>query len=89
MPLINKLCMKTPESLLFQNPVDIKTIPTYTDIISKPIDLGTIKDKLTNGVYTNPYELVDDVRQMFTNAWTFNKKNTKVYEYSTKVRFMI
>lgn len=89
MPLINKLFTKIPESLLFQKPVDTSAIPNYMKKISKPIDLGTIKDKLTNGVYIDPYELVDDTRQMFTNAWTFNKKNTKVFEYSTKVRLKI
>ena len=31
------------------------------------------------------WAMVDDVWQMFENAWTFNRRGTKVYKYCTKV----
>jgi len=57
----------------------------YYDIIKTPMDLGTIKNKLDTGAYTNPWEYCDDVWLMFDNAWLYNKKNSRVYKWCSKV----
>lgn len=57
----------------------------YFDIIKMPMDLSTIRDKLDNGHYKNPWEFCDDMWLMFDNAWLYNRKNSKVYKYCTKV----
>ena len=49
------------------------------------MDLSTIKEKLEMGEYMNPWEFCDDVWLMFDNAWLYNRKNSKVYKYCTKV----
>lgn len=40
----------SPDSVEFRNPVDYKALNLhdYTDIIKKPIDLGTVSYKLNN-----------------------------------------
>jgi len=77
-----------PESIPFRTPVDPYTlgIPDYFYIIQKPIDMGTIEEKLRKGEYTDPWEYVDDVWLMFDNAWLYNRKTSQVYRYCTKVR---
>lgn len=47
------------------------------------MDLSTIKKKLDNGDYKDPWEYCDDVRLMFHNAWLYNKKSTRVYKSCT------
>lgn len=87
MPTLEKLVRQDPESVPFRQPVDATAlgIPDYFDIVTKPIDLGTIKMKLDRGSYKDPWEYVDDVWLMFDNAWLYNRKNSRVYRYCTKV----
>ena len=60
-------------------------IPDYFKIIKTRMGLYTIKKKLDEGTYTEPWEFVDDVWQMFENAWTYNRKQSRVYKYCSKV----
>lgn len=87
MPTLEKLFRQDPESLPFRQPVDAQAlgIPDYFDIVRNPIDLSTIKMKLDRGEYRDPWEYVDDVWLMFDNAWLYNRKNSRVYRYCTKV----
>lgn len=85
LPSLEELFAQTPESILFQTPVNLQAVPKYKDVISNPIDLGAIKGKLLSGVYDEPWKYLDDVRLMFDNAWLFNKKDTIIYGYCTKV----
>ena len=49
---------------LFQN---------YYDIITNPMDLGSIKKRLENNYYINAQECIDDVNLILRNCYTFNK----------------
>ena len=86
-PPLMKMYNQDPESVPFRNPVDpqVLGIPDYFDIIKKPMDMSTIKKKLDAGTYDDPWQFVDDVWLMFDNAWVYNKKNSRVYKYCTKV----
>ncbi|XP_060531445.1 CREB-binding protein isoform X3 [Cylas formicarius] len=87
MPILEKLYRHEPESIPFRQPVDPQSlgIPDYFDIVKKPMDLSTIKRKLDIGQYQDPWEYVDDVWQMFDNAWLYNRKTSRVYRYCTKL----
>lgn len=87
MPTLEKLFRQDPESLPFRQPVDpqVLCIPDYFDIVTKPMDLSTIKMKLDRGDYSDPWEYVDDVWLMFDNAWLYNRKTSRVYRYCTKL----
>lgn len=76
---------KQPESTIFQKPVDLQAVPRYIDIIKTPIDLGTIKKNILYDAYVEPWQYINDIRLMFNNACTFNKKNTLVHIYATQV----
>jgi hypothetical protein len=73
--LVEKI-RKNPKSEHFRAPVDpIKLkIPDYLKIISKPMDLGTVLKKLRSKppAYTQPQEVAEDVRQIWTNCRTYN-----------------
>lgn len=91
MPTFTKLYNQSPESLPFRLPVDPQGlgVPDYFEVIKKPIDLSTIKKKLDKCSYTDPWQYVDDVWLMFQNAWLYNRKISKVYQYCSKVRYLI
>lgn len=59
---------------MFYEPVDpVKfNIPDYFDIIKKPMDLGTIKQNLTNNNYTSFKDFIDDINLMFDNCILYN-----------------
>ncbi len=57
----------------------------YFDIVKNPIDLSTIKRKLDTGQYQEPWQYVDDIWQMFNNAWLYNRKTSRVYKYCSKL----
>lgn len=91
MPTLEKLIRQDPESLPFRHPVDPQAlgIPDYFEIVKKPMDLSTIRNKLMSGKYTDPWEYVDDVWLMFDNAWLYNRKTSRVYRYCTKVNSLL
>jgi hypothetical protein len=67
--------------LLFREPVDpvLYGIPDYFDVIKNPMDLGTVKKKLTNSQYANLDEFAADVRLTFSNAMTYNPPGNQVH----------
>ena len=86
-PPLMKMYNCDPEAAPFRIPVDpiALGIPDYFDIIKNPMDMSAIKTKLDNGDYKDPWQFVDDVWLMFENAWTYNRKTSKVYKYCNKL----
>ncbi|PIN02476.1 hypothetical protein CDL12_25010 [Handroanthus impetiginosus] len=78
--LLKKL-MSQQFAWVFNTPVDVVklNIPDYFDVIKNPMDLGTIKSKLTAGKYSSPLDFLADVRLTFTNAKTYNPPGTDVH----------
>ncbi|KAJ5662741.1 hypothetical protein N7462_011667 [Penicillium macrosclerotiorum] len=68
-------------ALPFYYPVDpvALNIPTYHSVIKKPMDLSTIKSKLTTGQYENSKEFEVDIRLMFKNCYRFNLPGDPTY----------
>ncbi|RZS22842.1 hypothetical protein BHM03_00055668 [Ensete ventricosum] len=78
--LLKKL-MSHQFAWVFDHPMDaVKlNIPDYHTIIKHPMDLGTIKSKLTSGAYSSPWGFASDVRLTFKNAMTYNPPNDDVH----------
>ena len=87
LPTVEKMWDQEPEASPFRTPVDPTAlgIPDYFDIIKKPMDMSQIKRKLDVGNYSDPWQFVTDVYLMFENAWTYNRKTSRVYRYCSKV----
>eukprot|EP00850_Spirogloea_muscicola_P014315 SM000102S09173 [mRNA] locus=s102:40613:44744:+ [translate_table: standard] len=61
---------------VFSEPVDVEVVPDYYDVISSPMDFGTIRKKLLRGTYTTWELFMVDVDLICTNAMTYNKPDT-------------
>ncbi|XP_061888172.1 bromodomain-containing protein 2-like isoform X2 [Entelurus aequoreus] len=59
----------------FYNPVDAVALqlPDYHTVITNPMDLGTIKQRLENNYYWSASECLQDFNTMFTNCYVYNK----------------
>jgi len=49
------------------------------------MDLGTIEKKLRNNTYTNPNQFLSDVRKIWSNAFTYNPRNSPVYSMTLEM----
>lgn len=87
-PILKKQCegllkklMTHPHGWVFNKPVDVVVlkIPDYFNVIKNPMDLGTIKEKLSSGKYSSLLEFVADVRLTFANAMTYNPPGNDVH----------
>ena len=67
---------------VFATPVDPVQLGMdgYFDIIEKPMDLGTIGEKLDQGSYHSLDEFRSDVHHTFENAMKYNEEQTVVHE---------
>jgi Bromodomain/Bromodomain extra-terminal - transcription regulation len=66
---------------VFNTPVDVVklNIPDYFQVIKHPMDLGTVKEKLSSGSYMTPSGFASDVRLTFFNAMTYNPSGNDVH----------
>ncbi|ORZ15810.1 hypothetical protein BCR42DRAFT_415941 [Absidia repens] len=63
-----------PESIAFHYPLDVVmlNIPTYLDIIKRPMDLTTVGENLDKGNIKTIWDFERDIRQIFWNCFRFN-----------------
>ncbi|KAF7838199.1 transcription factor GTE10-like [Senna tora] len=66
---------------VFNAPVDVVklNIPDYFTVIKEPMDLGTVKSRITSGEYSSPLDFAADVRLTFSNAMTYNPPGNDVH----------
>ncbi|KAJ3386813.1 hypothetical protein HDU84_001260 [Entophlyctis sp. JEL0112] len=76
------------DATIFLQPVDpvLLNIPTYFDIIKRPMDISTIQKKLDTGAYSSAHGFIDDVNLMFQNCWDFNGRDSIVGKMATNLQ---
>ncbi|KAF1924731.1 Bromodomain-containing protein [Didymella exigua CBS 183.55] len=79
---------KIKVSLAFKDPVDpvVLNIPSYTEIVTKPMDLSTMEGKLKANKYTYVKEFMEDLDQMIENSELFNNKQHPVTQAGYNLR---
>ena len=79
--LLLKRLMSHQYAWVFKTPVDVVklNLPDYFTIIKRPMDLGTVKNKLASGEYAGPLEFADDVKLTFSNAMDYNPSGNDVH----------
>eukprot|EP00047_Mylnosiga_fluctuans_P001870 m.222246 g.222246 ORF g.222246 m.222246 type:complete len:844 (-) comp10732_c0_seq1:3505-6036(-) len=72
----------------FYKPVDVDALGLhdYHTIIKKPMDLGTVRDKLEKGLYKSGAEFASDVRMIFTNCYKYNAAGHDVVTMCKKLQ---
>lgn len=65
-------------SKMFAQPVDPvrDNVPNYFDIVKKPMDLGTVREKLMNNQYNSVAEWKEDMDLIWKNSLQVNPKGT-------------
>ena len=79
---ILKKLMGHEDGWIFNEPVDAAHLglSDYHSVIKKPMDLGTIKNKLDKKQYKSLSEFSDDVMLTFNNAMTYNPQGNDVHQ---------
>ncbi|CCD65251.2 Bromodomain adjacent to zinc finger domain protein 2 [Caenorhabditis elegans] len=65
-------------ALPFLEPVNPKLVPGYKMIISKPMDLKTIRQKNEKLIYETPEDFAEDIELMFANCRQFNIDHSEI-----------
>ena len=61
-------------------------LPDYFQVITNPMDLGTIKKRLENGCYHAMEEFESDVNLVFDNAMLYNAEGSVVYNMAQEMK---
>ena len=48
-----------PSAPIFDRPVDGRMVPDYYVVIKKPMDVGTVKQRLQEGYYSTPQQFAE------------------------------
>ncbi|KAF1793149.1 P-type ATPase, cytoplasmic domain N [Phytophthora cactorum] len=76
---IMDMLLRNELALAFSAPVNVNDVPGYADLIRNPIDLGTIKFRLSRGFYDQRFELlVHDVNLVWEICFTFNRLDADI-----------
>ena len=67
-------------AFIFHEPVNVEAlnIPDYYTIVRRPMDFGTIKQKLKDQRYQNISEFIDDMELVFYNCKLYNGETSQV-----------
>ncbi|OJD18785.1 hypothetical protein AJ78_01192 [Emergomyces pasteurianus Ep9510] len=69
----------------FLYPVDKDEVPDYYNVITSPMDLSTVEEKLERDDYAAPKELVHDLKLIFSNCRQYNDATTVYAKCAVKL----
>lgn len=69
----------------FLNPVNRDEVPDYYNVITSPMDLSTIEEKLEKDQYSAPRGLVADLELIFSNCKKYNDATTVYTKCAVKL----
>jgi len=74
-----------PYILPFRSPVNAKAegiYPDYFKVVTKPMDLRTVKARLENGWYWDMAQCLADINQVWYNAKVYNPPEHTIYKWA-------
>ncbi|KAI9849860.1 MAG: histone acetyltransferase [Sclerophora amabilis] len=69
----------------FLNPVDKDEVPDYHKVITSPMDLSTVEERLESDFYAAPKDLVADLKLIFSNCRQYNDATTVYSKCAVKL----
>mmetsp|Transcript_18375 Transcript_18375/g.33018 ORF Transcript_18375/g.33018 Transcript_18375/m.33018 type:complete len:416 (-) Transcript_18375:832-2079(-) len=82
---ILQILKKNPYAEPFLQPVDVAALPDYLQVVSEPMDLSTVEEKLKNGDYETAYQFAMDVRKIWSNSFRYNAKGSELYSMTMEI----
>ncbi|KAH0580709.1 hypothetical protein H2248_002194 [Termitomyces sp. 'cryptogamus'] len=76
---------KKDDYAFFLQPVDALQVPGYTDIVKRPMDLGTMSLKVDRGKYRSLEDFAADLRLVASNAKAFNPPGSIYYTEAERI----
>ncbi|CAK9151890.1 unnamed protein product [Ilex paraguariensis] len=71
---------------VFSEPADPNELPDYHEIIEHPMDFGTVRNKLGEGLYSNLEDLEADVFLICSNAMQYNTSDTVYFRQARSIQ---
>ncbi|PPS14735.1 hypothetical protein GOBAR_AA05847 [Gossypium barbadense] len=71
---------------VFSEPVDLKELPDYCDIVANPMDFSTVRKKLDGGAYTTLEQFEKDVFLICSNAILYNAPDTVYFRQARSMQ---
>lgn len=69
----------------FLNPVNKDEVPDYYNVITSPMDLSTVEERLEHDSYNTPRDLVNDLKLIFSNCRQYNDATTVYAKCAAKL----
>ena len=82
--LLNNM-MKHKDGWPFDRPITRTDAPDYFKIITKPMDLGTIRTNLLRMKYSCNQEVLADIRLVFQNCFTYNRDDAEEFQCAVRL----
>ncbi|KAF4532483.1 hypothetical protein B566_EDAN003059, partial [Ephemera danica] len=71
---------------IFSQPVNQEEVPDYGLVVTQPMDLSTMRQKLEDFKYNNLDALESDFQLMISNCMAYNSKDTVFYRAAVRMR---
>ena len=85
MMAILDLIVRKNDSIYFQRPISEADNPMYRDFISQPMDLATMRAKMTIGQYETLDDFVSDLHLIFHNCYSYNEDDSEYYQAARRL----
>jgi histone acetyltransferase len=69
----------------FLNPVNKDEVPNYYNVITSPMDLSTIEERLEHDAYATPRDMLKDLKLIFSNCRQYNDATTVYAKCAAKL----
>jgi transcription initiation factor TFIID subunit 1 len=83
--IFNEQIMSIENSYAFHKPVNKTKYKDYYDLIKRPIDLETIKNKIITKKYKTREQFIDDFNLLYSNCETYNGPNHSYTKTAEKI----
>jgi len=83
--LVLKALIKHKDGWPFDRPITKAEVPDYHLHVKHPIDLGTIKTRLNDMAYSKNQQVIDDIRLVFNNCYSYNMEDTEEYSCAQRL----
>ena len=80
--------LKKHEYILpFLDPLDVASIPSYADIIDRPMDITTVEKGVKSGIYDNNIKSYKyDILLIFNNCMVYNDPSSELYKHAAVLK---